>query len=651
VQLVAWGLQIIILTAGIHLFLRFVRTTRGNPLIRGLFLSVLVGVVGLWGLATALELEELQHILQGSTGFIVVGLAVIFHPELRRGIAQLGERTFSNRQRVQGVDTLRNSVRAALAMARRRDGALIAFERESSLHTVAETGSTIQARVSAPLLESIFNPSSALHDGAVVVRENRITAAGCILPLTRGDRLDASKGTRHRAAVGLTEETDAVVLVVSEETGAISIAREGHLTEDVAADRLEAELRTHLELNGEGASAGGPGLLAMVVGVIRHDFMWLAGSLLLACGAWYAAHQSIRNSREFRVQVVDSTAVDRRAPREGEILILPPGEDVRVRTTSGDGGYTVTVTGSRAQFNDLGGSLRGTLQIEDTAWDGGPLDLDLVSWEDPVLGLDYRWKGGRRPDLQVERFATKRIQLTKDDVRVDVSRVDSRFQARLADVTFAPAASIEVRGPAVLVEDLGDGLELALEEIVLSPEDLGEVRVRVRLHSALVARGFSLDEDAPVDAVVPIVPVEREAGTIRKEVVLVCLTPEKRDLLERWTVPANAQTARFTIVTSGLIPLSADVGSPALLERKAAISRFVEENLRVYADVAELPPPEEGRSVPVRTTWIKDWRDDLDALGLGDGTLGTWEELDVRLESEASILLEPSPLPGDAESP
>ena len=110
-------LQILILTAGVHVFLRFVRTTRGNPLIRGLFLSVLVGVVGLWGLATLLELEELEHILQRSTGLIVVGLAVIFQPELRRGIAQLGERSVSRKEKLHGADTIRQTVEAAGALA------------------------------------------------------------------------------------------------------------------------------------------------------------------------------------------------------------------------------------------------------------------------------------------------------------------------------------------------------------------------------------------------------------------------------------------------------------------------------------------------------------------------------------------------------
>ena len=122
------ALQILILTAGIHLCLRFVRTTRGNRLIRGLFVSVLVGVVGLWGLSTALGLEELKHLLKGSTGLVVVGLAIVFQSELRRGIAQLGERFFGALSGAASADTIRHVVHAARAMAGRRDGALIVFE-------------------------------------------------------------------------------------------------------------------------------------------------------------------------------------------------------------------------------------------------------------------------------------------------------------------------------------------------------------------------------------------------------------------------------------------------------------------------------------------------------------------------------------------
>ena len=647
----AWGLQILILTGGIHFFLRFVRTTRGNPLIRGLFLSVLVGVVGLWGLATVLGLEELQHILESSTGFIVVGLAMIFQPELRRGIAQLGERSFSKPSAPQSSDTLREVVLASRSMASKRDGALIAFERQSSLRTVVETGSAIGARVNARLLESLFHPGGALHDGAVVIRKDRVVAAGCYLPLSNENRLDLSKGTRHRAALGLTEESDAVVVVVSEETGSISIARDGHLTSDVAPDRLEAELRTYLKSNGRTGKSTRLGFVAAVVDVIRNDFVWLAGSMLLACGMWYASYQSIREERNFLVRVVDFTSVGRRAPREAEIIILPPGENIRVRSNSeDDASFKIAVTGSRGQFDDLNGSLRGTLEIEDADWEGGVLDLSQVRWENQVIGLDYRWETSTPPQLVVERFGSKRLQLQPGHIRLDTVRVDPRFEARDEDVRYEPGPTIEVAGPADVIEQLGESLALELNQIVLDAGDVGEVRERIELADHLTARNLALVGEAPV-AVIPVQPVRREAGAVRKDVALVCLSPASEELLARWSLPANAHTARLTITTSGMIPLNADPGSPALIERKTAIVRFVEDNLRVYVDVAELPPPDEGRSVRVHTAWVKSWRDYPAELGLETGTLSEWADLEVRLESEAFILLEPRDAPVPDETP
>ena len=644
-----WVLQILILTAGIHVFLHFVRTTRGNPLIRGLFLSVLVGVVGLWGLATALELDELQHILKGSTGLIVVGLTIIFHPELRRGIAQLGERSVARPSAGPRSDSIRSVAQAARALSARRIGALIAFERETSLRTVVETGSAVHSKVGARLLESLFYPGSPLHDGAVVVRQDQVVAAGCLLPLSKGNRLDSSLGTRHRAAVGLSEETDAIALVVSEETGTVSIACAGELDREVSKDQLETQLRRYIQTGGRAKSAQRRQRFSAFWSLLRRDIGWLAGSFLLACGAIYAAHQSIRETRDFSVRVFDATLESRRDPRDGEILIQPPDVNTQVRVAQ-EGRFKVSVTGSRAQFLELGNSVRGSVEIEDPEWNGGALDLDLVRWANPVVGLQYKWKA-EVPELTVERFAPKRIQLQASDIEVDVTRVDPSFEVRPEDITFAPSPNIEILGPASLMEDIGAELARRLEPIVLAADDRGVVRQRVRLRPQAVAQGFRLSSASTVDVVVDVLPVEREAGSIRKEIALVCMSPLRQDLLDAWTLPANGQTARFTIVTSGLIPVAADLSSPAIVERKAAITRFVEENLRVYVDVAELPAREEGRSAPVRWVWLTDWRESPDAVGVDEGTLGAWHRLDVRLESEPSLLLDPMEVPEGDESP
>ncbi len=502
-RVLLWALQILILTAGIHLFLRFVRTTRGNPLIRGLFVAVLVGVLGLWGLSTALGLEELLYLLEGSTGFLVVGLVIVFQSELRRGIAQLGERSFAGRlARARSAEAVPEVVHAAHTLAARRWGALIAFERESSLHTTVETGSAIHAQASARLLESLFHPGGALHDGAVVIRQERIVAAGCFLPLPEKTELDASLGTRHHAALGLSEETDAVVLAVSEETGSISVARAGHLHLDIEPDRLETELRTLLETEGPNERPARRGLLPAALGALRRDVGWLLGSLLLACGILYVSHQNIRETREFTVRVVDAGTLARRTPREGEILVLPPeqpGENVRLKDPSPETRFRLAITGSRSQFDELGGSPRGTLEIDDPEWNGGELRLDDVRWEASVVGLGYRWSSGEGPKLSVERFDSRRIQLQAADVRVDDTALDPAFQIRLQDVVFEPGSNIAIHGPRTRMDLLGGEIQLLLDPIVLSTEDRGEVREPVRLAPALVDQPRVFDQEGNLE--------------------------------------------------------------------------------------------------------------------------------------------------------
>ena len=237
---VSLTLQALILGAGIYVALGFLRSTRGGGIVRGLVVALLFGAVGLWGLAELLRLEELGHILQSITGYVVVILVILFQPELRRGIAQLGEQALLGQRKRN--ETANEIAQAAIAMARRRRGALIAIERDFSLDAYVDNAVRVDGQVTRLLIESIFHPGSALHDGAIVLRGDRIAAAASLFPLTENLRISSSTGTRHRAALGLTEETDAVTLVVSEETGEIALCRSGEMQSNVSPDRLEAEL-------------------------------------------------------------------------------------------------------------------------------------------------------------------------------------------------------------------------------------------------------------------------------------------------------------------------------------------------------------------------------------------------------------------------
>ncbi len=209
-------------------------------------------LLGLGGLMVAsfvarrFELFSTSWLLENFWSFWVLALIVLFQPELRRALAQLGQsRLFQGMSlaaREQQSHLLDDVVKAAEALAGRRIGALFVLERSTGLRNYAELGVPLDALVSADLLVSLFLPYSPLHDGAVFIRGDRVAAAGCFLPLSRNTQLGRTMGTRHRAALGLAEETDAVVLVVSEETGRISLAVGGHMETPLDRDSLGRRL-------------------------------------------------------------------------------------------------------------------------------------------------------------------------------------------------------------------------------------------------------------------------------------------------------------------------------------------------------------------------------------------------------------------------
>ena len=228
------GIDIIATAVLIYYVMLLIRGTRAVQILTG----VLV-LVAFWGLARLMQLTTLSQILQILVVGAAVTLPIVFQPELRRaleqigrgGLLHIGEDTSDwSRPEDQSILTL---ARAAFLLSRNKLGGLIVLEQQSGLKEFAETGTRINAELSAELLLAIFMPRSPLHDGAVIVHENVLNAAACFLPLAEQSLSERRIGTRHRAAIGLTEQTDAVVIVISEETGAISIAREGKLTRPV----------------------------------------------------------------------------------------------------------------------------------------------------------------------------------------------------------------------------------------------------------------------------------------------------------------------------------------------------------------------------------------------------------------------------------
>jgi len=234
-------LEIAILAVTIYAGIRFLRGTRGAPIVTG-FLIVLVA---LWLVTAGLRLEVLSVLLRNFFTFFAVAVIVLFQPELRRILAELGNLPFVNSLREQR-ENIEVIVRTVERLADVRIGMLVAIEQSISLQEVGEAGIPVDCEATPEMLETIFFPNNAVHDGGVVIKGDRITHAACIFPLTQRQDLSRSLGTRHRAAIGLSEETDAVVVVVSEETGAISYAYKGQLVRGISLEELRAFLTSVL---------------------------------------------------------------------------------------------------------------------------------------------------------------------------------------------------------------------------------------------------------------------------------------------------------------------------------------------------------------------------------------------------------------------
>lgn len=240
------GVEILILTALAYHGYLFFRATRGARILTGLALLLL----SLALISMLLELQVISWLLQHVSVFLAVALVVLFQPELRRVLAELGShRLFSfNQSGPASLDVLIDSMKQLSA---RRYGALFALKRGIDLNQFAETGVEVDAQISKELLTTIFHPKTTLHDGGVILDQGRIQAAGCVFPVSQREVRDRSIGLRHRAGMGITEETDAIALVVSEESGALSICHGGKLEHDLEPDELRERLLELLSGVGE----------------------------------------------------------------------------------------------------------------------------------------------------------------------------------------------------------------------------------------------------------------------------------------------------------------------------------------------------------------------------------------------------------------
>ena len=238
-------LDILVVAIIIYELLKLIRGTRAVQIAVGI-----ASIIGLFYLSRGLQLETLNWLIRNIVGYVVFAVIVLLQADIRRALVHLGRGKLFRRfdRKATDDDTVEELVTAATTLSSKKTGAIVVVERSIGLRNLIESGIPLDARLTYDLLVSIFQPTSPLHDGAVIVQGDRAAAAACFLPLTTNPRLNRELGSRHRAAIGVTEENDAVAIVVSEESGRISIVEDGDLEYDIDAERLRSRLKSVVTL-------------------------------------------------------------------------------------------------------------------------------------------------------------------------------------------------------------------------------------------------------------------------------------------------------------------------------------------------------------------------------------------------------------------
>lgn len=238
------AIDILVVAILIYFLLNMIKGTRAALLVKGIIMLIVIQQI-----SEIIGLFTVNFILRGATQVGIFAILVVFQPELRRGLEQMGNSRFGQFFRIEDTfasnstqETVTEICKAVQYLSKNKMGSIIVMERRTKLNDVIQTGVTIKAQISSELLVNIFSSNTPLHDGAVVIREQRIMAASCLLPLTQNINLGTELGTRHRAAIGNSETSDSFTIVTSEETGTISVARHGALTRNLTVQSLEKAL-------------------------------------------------------------------------------------------------------------------------------------------------------------------------------------------------------------------------------------------------------------------------------------------------------------------------------------------------------------------------------------------------------------------------
>jgi len=242
-------IDILVIAFLVYKAIDFLRETRAGQLVKGIAVLIIVAFLARW-----LNLVSLKWLLNTVFESALIAIAIIFQPELRRALEKVGRSNFKNivkgqtpeEERENAMNCIEAVCQSSASMSKQKIGALIVFERNTLLGDIINTGTVIDSAASSQMISNVFFPNSPLHDGAMIIRDGRLLAAGCILPLTQNEGLSTQLGTRHRAGIGMSENSDAVVVIVSEETGIISVASNGRIVRNYNTETLRERLLQEL---------------------------------------------------------------------------------------------------------------------------------------------------------------------------------------------------------------------------------------------------------------------------------------------------------------------------------------------------------------------------------------------------------------------
>ena len=616
-------------------------------MVRGVLIALVVVFGGLLGVARWLDLAELRYIVETLTGFVVVILAVVFQPELRRGIVSLGDnpllRTVIGSR---GGDVVEEVAAACISMGKRRQGALIAFERNVALDVWTQKAVKVDARVSRHLLDSIFHPGSALHDGAVIVREGRIAAAMAILPLSEKENLARSIGTRHRAALGLAEETDAIVVAVSEETGLITVCQDGSMERKVVKDELISDLRARL--GGDESRAPAAHFVQRTAKAVFGNLGQKALALAFGVALYYAAFRSVRTTQDFTVEVQVVAGADAPTkPIRGVLRIVLPTGNVHLESPRNRQMLSVTASAPQATLSRLVGGIGGVLIVEED-WIGNPrsVAVDEIRWgQDQFLeSLDVSLASGGSLDVRTELYESTRFEPTIASFYGDDPSTGET--ASFQGIALPPGVELDVetlefdpqtvtlRGPsediAALVENPGT---MRFERVHLEGETGRGFVARLRLDRAALGN-VTIEEDLFLRG--GLRGTATDVSQVSLEVALVSFDPARPKLVDEYLPPTETISAR--VFARGLFGRDLDptTRSRMVLE----VLTFVRQNARVFVDVSRAKETPGSRVEVEVASLDKLWREMLGpnfAAAKSDPTASLWVELD---ETNRTVVLE-----------